>query len=171
MNRLKTTFWCREFWKKKKRKKKQTCRKKTLSLQLSGALSGVCFLQWAAVSKMTQHMTMTLTLVHRKIQVATIIINCIQLKQDIWVLTWGKWAGISILFVKSKIYEHRIWWKLKSFSCCNLTWFLQVRYSSLQLEDLQDWEGFTRTSIHIPQIHKFSDSPIPLSNFKTWLLL
>ena len=96
------------------------------------------FPQISVVSKLTQSCcTLTLrsdiywvwfaaTLLHRNVQVAAIAIDWIQLRQDIWVLTWRKLAYFNVPYKKVKTYKHRIW-KLRKNFCCTLFW--QIKYS------------------------------------------
>ena len=85
--------------------------------------------QWAAFSELIQHccaltsradvcrVWWTVTLICRNIQVATITIDCIQLRKDIWELAQGKWADVSTTYITHKMNENRIWFNLKNLSC------------------------------------------------------
>ena len=57
------------------------------------------------------------------IQMAILMIHCIQLRQCIWVLAWGKYANVSVPCIRGKMYQHRISIELENLSYYNLSWF------------------------------------------------
>ena len=61
-----------------------------------------------------------MALVYRNIMVSTVTTVCTWLQQGSWVLAWGKWVDVSALNVKGKMYEHKIWLKVKNLPCCTL---------------------------------------------------
>ena len=65
----------------------------------------------------------TMALVCRNIMVSAITAVCIWLQQGSvskGVLAWGKWANFNAPNVMGKMYEHRIWLKVKNLPCCTL---------------------------------------------------
>ena len=60
------------------------------------------------------------------------MIDSTHLNKGFCVSMWK--ADFSAQYRTGKMYEHRIWLKLKKFSIWTLPWFLQIKYSSPWLD-------------------------------------
>ena len=66
------------------------------------------------------------TLVHRNTQATVIMIDCVELRQEIWVLAKTEWADIRDTYKNIKIWKHIIWLKQKRNSYSFLSWFWKI---------------------------------------------